>query len=139
MGIRIGENQITEITIRKHNNGYYTIVSKRLEDNSFDNSFVGIKFRKGVELEDRTRIRVIEGFLSFWRNKLETKEMITVTKRDGTTTEVEKKGDPHLEFMILDYEIIPRSERNNSQQDDTISDAEDTFVPISDDDLPFWF
>jgi hypothetical protein len=133
MGIRIGENQKTEITVRKHGTGYYTTVARKLEDGTYDNAFVSVSFRKGVELEDRTRIKVNDGFLSFWRKTPETKEMITITRKDGTTEEVEKKGDPIYTFMILDYEVLHKYDRTDLKQEE----EKEEYTPVSDDELPF--
>lgn len=134
MGIRIGENQKTEITIRKHGNGYYTTIARKLEDGTYDNAFVSVSFRKGVELEDRTRIKVNDGFLSFWRKTPETKEMITITKKDGTTEEVEKKGQPVYTFMILDFEQLHKYDRTDLEQQE---EEREEYTPVTDDDLPF--
>lgn len=112
MSIKIGENQISEIIIhRKENRGYYTFLSNKIEDDKWDVFPIIVGFKKGIEIEDGTKIKIIDAFLTFFR-----KEPI----------EGKEKGEGVHKLMILEYEVVSKKQPSESQ----ISE-------ITDDDLPF--
>lgn len=48
---------------------YSTTLSKKLMDGTYDNAYINVRFKKGVELENKTKIDVTNGWLTFWKNK----------------------------------------------------------------------
>lgn len=112
MSIKVGENQISEMIIhRKENRGHYTFLSNKVEDDKWDTYPINVGFKKGVELEDGTKIKVTDGFITFYRKE---------------PVEGEERGQGVVKLMVLDYEIVERKETNESLMSE-----------ITDDDLPF--
>lgn len=63
--------QITgQAVIFKNDKGYYSMtISNKKEDNTYENMYITTNFKKGVELENKTKINIKNGFLSFYTNK----------------------------------------------------------------------
>lgn len=58
-----------ETTIFKNEKGFYsTGISNKLMDGSWDNAYFPVQFKKGVEVENKTKINITNGFLTFYRN-----------------------------------------------------------------------
>lgn len=73
-----------EIFIFKNDKGAYsTSISKKNEDGTYENMRISVNFRKGTELENKTKINVTNGFLSFWKNN---------------------QGLPQLKLVVLEFE-----------------------------------
>ena len=66
MSLRItGENYVW-----KNEKGNYSMsVSNKLMDGSWENASIPVQFKKGVELENKTKINITEGFLSFFKTQ----------------------------------------------------------------------
>lgn len=112
MSIKVGENQISEMIIhRKENRGHYTFLSNKVEDDKWDNFPIGVGFRKGVEVDDGTKIKVKDGFMTFYRKD---------------PVEGEERGQGVVKLMILDYEVVSKKQAE-----------EFPIAEITDDDLPF--
>ena len=60
----------------KNNTGYYTTTSNKLEDGTFEKNFITIGFRKGVELDNFTKINIKDGFLTHYSYQNEDGETI---------------------------------------------------------------
>lgn len=59
-----------ETTIFKNDKGFYsTGISNKLMDGSWDNAYFPIQFKKGVEVENKSKINITNGFLTFYRNQ----------------------------------------------------------------------
>lgn len=58
-------------TIYKNQYGYTTSISNKKEDGTYENMFIQVNFKKGVEVEHKTKIDVKNGFMSFYTNKNE--------------------------------------------------------------------
>ena len=96
------------------NNGYYTTTSSKNEEGSekkYDLAPISVNFRKGVQIDNGTRVNIKNGFLSHYKLK----------KDDSEEEEIRNK------IVVLDYEIIDKKESGNNAE----------FTPIEDDDLPF--
>lgn len=66
MGMRI----TGDVYIWKNENGRYTTsISNKKEDGSYDRVYVQVQFRKGVELENKTKINIKDAFLTFFRTQ----------------------------------------------------------------------
>ena len=60
----------------KNNAGYYTTTSNKLEDGTFEKNFITVGFRKGVELDNFTKINIKDGFLTHYSYQNEDGETI---------------------------------------------------------------
>lgn len=49
--------------------GYSTSISKKNEDGTYDKMYLSIQLPKGIELENKTKINITNGFLTFYKNK----------------------------------------------------------------------
>ena len=55
--------------IYKGKYGYSCSISNKNQDGSYSNMFMQIQLPKGIELEDKSTIEIIRGFISFYENK----------------------------------------------------------------------
>lgn len=87
---------------------YSTSVSNKKEDGTYENMYIAVNLKKGVNIPNKTKINIKDGFLSFYINK----EKVNVPKiviMDFTTDlekpKEEKKIEPQENFCI-----VPNSE-----------------------------
>lgn len=99
----------------KNNTGYYTTTSNKLEDGTFEKNFITVGFRKGVELDNFTKINIKDGFLTHYSYQNEDGEII---KR--------------FKIMVMDFDVIETY--SNNTEDTTNNEMSDIYP---DDDLPF--
>lgn len=46
---------------------FYSIgISKKNIDGNYENSYIDVRFKKGIEIENKTRINILNSFLSFY-------------------------------------------------------------------------
>lgn len=76
-------------------------ISKKLEDGSYENGYIDVRFRKDIELDNMTKINIKESWLTFY------------LKDDGE----HKTTKPYI--FINDFEIV---EENNSSDESIIDD-----------------
>ena len=76
-----------ETMIFKNDIGYSTSVSNKKEDGTYENMSISVNFRKGVELENKTKINITDGFLSFYKTKNDEKRLKLVVM-DFETNEI---------------------------------------------------
>ena len=89
-----------EIFIFKNDKGAYsTSISNKKEDGSYENMRISVNFRKGTELENKTKINVTNGFLSFWKNN---------------------QGHPQLILVILDFENLTNTTNENEDIEESL-------------------
>lgn len=55
--------------IFKNEFGYSTSISKKNEDGTYDKMYLSIQLPKGIELENKTKINITNGFLTFYKTK----------------------------------------------------------------------
>ena len=55
-------------------------LSKKKEDGSFENGYMPIRFKKGTELKDKTKIKIKEAWLDFYKADKKTVPYIFVNK-----------------------------------------------------------
>ncbi len=103
-------NVTGEIFIKKTEKGvYYTnTATKKLEDEKYDYAPILVGFKKGVELEDFTKIKVTNAFLTHFR-----------TNDDTFRNKI----------MVLDFEVLSEGKSK--------AVADNGFAEVTDDDLPF--
>lgn len=59
-----------EALIFKNEKGFYsTGISNKLMDGTYENAYIPVQFKKGIELENKTRITIDDAFLSFYKNQ----------------------------------------------------------------------
>ena len=59
-----------ETTVFKNEKGFYsTGISNKLMDGTYDNAYINVQFKKGIELENKTKINITNGFLTFWKGQ----------------------------------------------------------------------
>lgn len=89
--------------IFKNENGLYsTSVSNKKDDNTYENMYIAVNFRKGIEVSNNTEIRIIHGFLSFYKTK---------------------EGLPKPKIVITDFEFI-------NKQTNEFSNITDDMLPF---------
>lgn len=58
-----------ETIIFKNERGYSTSISNKKEDGSYENVSIAVNFKKGVEVDNKAKIYISDGFLSFYKTK----------------------------------------------------------------------
>lgn len=103
-----------ETMIFRNEKGFYsTSISKGRKNaqgqTEYDNAYINVGFKKGVDIPNKTKINVTNGWLTF--------------------DKYEKDGNPVSYFKIFvgDYEVIGENQASNN----------DVFGADSSDDLPF--
>lgn len=88
-------------------------LSKKKEDGTYENGYILARFRKDVELDDRTKIKIKSAWLDFFK--------------------IEKRTLPYI--FINDFEKVENKEEVKEQKNvDNWGSAKD----IEPDDLPFY-
>lgn len=114
-----------EMIFRKDYNGrpVYTIgLSRKDKDGNYVNGYMICNFKDGIELENRTRIKIKDAWLSFYIKDKATVPTIFIN-------DFEKVSEPNPEHKEV-QEMV---------NDEHYKTKSDTFeqVEITDDDLPF--
>ena len=101
-------NADKEITIYRYDGQYgpsYSIgLSKKTQDDKVEYGFFPCRFRKGVELQNKTKIKIRNAFISFNKKNDKTYPYIFINSFEelynGEQPKVEeqKKEDPYQEF-----------------------------------------
>ena len=109
------------VMIFKKENKYTVGISKKNQDGTYENAYFPIQFNRGTELEDKTKIYIKKGWLSFYKWEHEGKK--------GTT------------FFIKcsEFEILQNTAPKEEEEPATETLEEDPFlgIEIDDNDLPF--
>lgn len=74
-----------EMVFRNERDGkvsYAIGLSKKKEDGTYERGFMPIKFRKGIELKDRTKITIKEAWMDFFKIEKKTYPYIFINKFD---------------------------------------------------------
>lgn len=101
----------------KNNTGYYTTTSNKLEDGTYEKNFITVGFRKGVEVDNFTKINIKDGFLTHYSYQNEEGETI---KR--------------FKIVIMDFDVL-ETYSNSGNASNTSNDEMSNIYP--DDNLPF--
>lgn len=63
-------NVIGKTKIFKNDRGYSTSIGSKREDGTYDNMYLSVTFKKGLDgVENGTEINITNGFLTFWKDK----------------------------------------------------------------------
>ena len=109
-----------EMIFRSERDGkvsYAIGLSKKKEDGTYEKGFMPVKFKKGIELKDRTKITIKEAWMDFFKIDKKTIPYIFINKFD----------------MASDFEAIkqvselPPREKTRLEQD-----------TVEDNNLPFY-
>ena len=92
---------------------YSCQLSNKKQDGTYDNIFVPVKFKSGVQIEDRADINITEWFPTFYRKQ---------------------NGEPVIQFMILEFEQTPIIKKEEKEDPFEEFGKE---VAFTEDDLPF--
>ena len=109
-----------EMIFKNEYNGkvFYSIgISKKNQDGSYENGYINVRFKKDVELENQTKIKIKKAWIDFYCKDRKTFPYIFVSEFE----KVEEKKDVFKEFG----ESI-KTESEIGEQ-----------IEITDDDLPW--
>ena len=103
---------------------YYKIgLSKKLKNGEYENGYVDIQFKQGVEIHNKERIYLKDAFLTFYKSK-------------------DKATIPYI--FVMDFERVENTKESNIVKQDTKDDFKDfgkevvlDEIEITDSDLPF--
>lgn len=103
-----------ETMIFRNEKGFYsTSISKGRKNaegkTEYDNTYINVGFKKGVDIPNKTKINIINGWLTF--DKYE---------KDGNSTS-------YFKIFVSDYEIVGENSTTNNE----------VFGADNEDDLPF--
>ena len=96
---------------KEHNDRtfYSAGLSKKKADGEYENGYIDVVFKKGVSIENKTKIEILKGWLTFYINK-------------------EKRTVPQI--FISEFEILSE----NKNKEDGIPEG---FQAMEDDDIPW--
>lgn len=103
---------------------YYKIgLSKKLKNGEYENGYVDIQFKQGIEIHNKERIYLKDAFLTFYKSK-------------------DKATIPYI--FVMDFERVENTKESNIVKQETKDDFNDfgkevvlDEVEITDSDLPF--
>lgn len=105
----------------KYNKRFYSVgLSRKDQNGNFINGYMTVVFKKDVELENKTKIKIKEAWLGF--------------------NVKDKKTYPHI--FINDFEIVEQQEKKNQFEEFGESFKTESGIgeqiQIEESDLPFW-
>ena len=65
---------------------YSTRISKKDKEGNYQNAFIPVQFKKDINVEDRSKIMIMNGWLDFYINK-ENKPVFTIFISEFSTEE----------------------------------------------------
>ena len=112
----LNSNFSGEVMIFKNDKGFYsTTLSKKNQDGSYANAYVAVSFKKGVDIPNKTKINIKNGFLTFDQYQKEGKTItnlkIFVTEYEGAeqiASSKKTKGSEDIVFgTTKDDDVLP--------------------------------
>lgn len=132
-----------QVTIFKDERGinFAYVTNKEQDENGepyFTYARINIKFRKGVEVKNRTKIRINDGFLTFYQSS-------TGEFSEKTGKEIKRN---YFKIVVMDFDVLEdgidepytyQVKGQNNEKSNTNFDNFDNFDIYGgeDDDLPF--
>ena len=99
--MNITSNEIMIFSKEYQGKTYYRAgLSRKKQDGNYEKGYIDIKLPNGVELANKTKIKITKGFLSFYKNK-DKKDVFYLVIQEYTTGEQPKQettSDPYEEF-----------------------------------------
>lgn len=86
-----------EMVFKNEYNGkvFYSIgISKKNQDGKYENGYINVRFKKDVELDNQTKIKIKKAWIDFYCKDRKTFPYIFVSEFEP----VEEKKDPFEEF-----------------------------------------
>ena len=80
-----------EIMIFKNEYGFSTSISRKNQNGEYEKMYLSVQLPKGVELENKTKINITKGFLSFYKNKQGLPQVKIVVMEYKTNEEVQER------------------------------------------------
>lgn len=99
------ENQVMIFKREYQGNIFYSLgLSKKNQDNTYTNGYMPCQFKKGVQLEDKTKIYIKKAWLSFYLKDKETKPYIFIS--EYTTLEQTIDNSKKIDYTKYDENPI---------------------------------
>lgn len=98
---------------------YATGISSKREDGSYASMYIDVRFRKGVTVENKTKINIKDGFLT----------MREFTANGGDVVK-------RIVLMVMDFDIVEESGFASAPAEPQ-EETQSGFTALSDDDIPF--
>lgn len=76
---------------------YSTSISNKKEDDTYESMYVPVTFKKGVNIPNKTKIDILDGFLSFYVKKDNTKQIKLVIMEFTTDEATNKENGTYVE------------------------------------------
>lgn len=73
---------------------YRASVSSKDKEGKYRRTYIDVRFMGNVEIKDRTKIDIIDGFLSFYRTKEDKDVFIIVVKAFEEVKEIKEQEEP---------------------------------------------
>lgn len=96
---------------------YATGISRKREDGSYASMYIDVRFRKGVTVENKTKINIKDGFLT----------MREFTANGGDVVK-------RIVLMVMDFEI---AEESGSAPAEPHAETQSGFTALTESDIPF--
>ena len=71
---------------------YRAGLSTKKTDGTYEKAYIDVRFPKGIELADRTKVNITKGFLTFYKNKEGKDIFYIVVQEYKTETEVQQSN-----------------------------------------------
>ena len=127
--MNIQDDKPRMIFVKEHDGRkYYKVgVSKKLVNGEYENGYIDIQFRQGVEFENKTKIYLKNAFLTFYKSK-------------------DKATIPYI--FVMEFERLEDTIKHSKETDVAKQETKDDFadfgrevamneIEITDSDLPF--
>lgn len=119
MNIQTDKMQMIFRKDNEYGTSYSMGMSKKKQDGTYDNAYIPVQFKKGVEFENQTNIYIKKAWLSFYKTK---------------------EGKPIYYIFISEFNTI--KEQANEYKDASVKTESNALeslnIEINDSDLPFW-
>lgn len=86
-----------EIMVFKNEYGYSTSISNKNQNGEYDKMYLNVQLPRGIELENRTKINITKGFLSFYKNK---------------------QGLPQIKVVVMEYQTSEEAQEREAIQNE---------------------
>lgn len=67
-----------EVMVFSGEYGYSTAISKKNQDGEYIRTYIPVSFRKGVTIENKTKIKLIDSWLSLYERKADNKKVLYI-------------------------------------------------------------
>ena len=88
---------------------YTTSIGKKNQEGNYDNAYIEVKFKKGVNIENGTVINIVKGFLTFRQYEKDNKRFTIwqIMVLDFDTEYMDAPKEPSIEdsFAAIDADV----------------------------------